>query len=169
MLKTITTALIFVLLGTVYISAEIIEDSQKYLNVLGYNAGLEDGIYKDRTKRAFVKFYSDKNKKFDGDLDEQEVDFLKYEAYKSQTVNIMIPKDVMHAFHNALPEVKAKHCSANSNWPYKDLSKLAPQPPARIYAYNSRMDNRREVQGAEATDLFILNLSEAYTDAWISN
>ncbi len=56
MLKTITTALIFVLLGTVYISAEIIEDSQKYLNALGYNAGLEDAINEDRTKRAFVKF-----------------------------------------------------------------------------------------------------------------
>ena len=75
----------------------------------------------------------------------------------------------MHAFHNALAEVKAKHCSANSDWPYKELSRLATQPPARIYGDNSRMDNRREVQGAEATDLFILNLSEAYTDAWISN
>jgi len=35
------------------------------------------------------------------------------------TVNIIVPDDVMTAFQNATPSVKAKHCSAKNDYPYR--------------------------------------------------
>ena len=84
------------------------------------------------------------------------------------TVNIIIPDDVMTAFQNAAPSVKAKHCSAKNDYPYQELAQLAAKPPKRLFGYNSRMDNGKDVEGALEADLFVLRLAEAYTDSWVS-
>ena len=84
------------------------------------------------------------------------------------TVNIIIPDDVMTAFQNAAPSVKAKHCSAKNDNPYQELAQLAAKPPKRLFGYNSRMDNGKDVEGALEADLFVLRLAEAYTDSWVS-
>ena len=84
------------------------------------------------------------------------------------TVNIIVPDDVMTAFQNAAPSVKAKHCSAKNDNPYQELAQLAAKPPKRLFGYNSRMDNGKDVEGALEADLFVLRLAEAYTDSWVS-
>jgi len=84
------------------------------------------------------------------------------------TVNFIVPNDVMTAFQNAAPSVKAKHCSAKNDYPYQELANLAQQPPKRLLGYNSRMDNRKDVPGAVETDLFVLRLTETFTDSWVS-
>jgi len=84
------------------------------------------------------------------------------------TVNIIVPNDVMTAFQNATPSVKAKHCSAKNDYPYQELAQLAAKPPKRLFGYNSRMDNGKDVEGALEADLFVLRLAEAYTDSWVS-
>ena len=84
------------------------------------------------------------------------------------TVNIRVPDDVMTAFQNATPSVKAKHCSAKNDYPYQELAQLAAKPPKRLFGYNSRMDNGKDVEGALEADLFVLRLAEAYTDSWVS-
>ena len=84
------------------------------------------------------------------------------------TVNIIVPDDVMTAFQNAIPSVKAKHCSAKNDYPYQELAQLAAKPPKRLFGYNSRMDNGKDVEGALEADLFVLRLAEAYTDSWVS-
>ena len=84
------------------------------------------------------------------------------------TVNIIVPDDVMTAFQNATPSVKAKHCSAKNDYPYQELAQLAAKPPKRLFGYNSRMDNGKDVEGALEADLFVLRLAEAYTDSWVS-
>ena len=84
------------------------------------------------------------------------------------TVNIIIPDDVMTAFQNAAPSVKTKHCSAKNDYPYQELAQLAAKPPKRLFGYNSRMDNGKDVEGALEADLFVLRLAEAYTDSWVS-
>ena len=80
----------------------------------------------------------------------------------------MVPNDVMTAFQNAPPSVKAKHCSAKNDYPYRELAQLAQKPPKRLFGYNSRMDNDKDVEGAVEADLFVLRLAEAYTDSWVS-
>ena len=80
----------------------------------------------------------------------------------------MVPNDVMTAFQNAPPSVKAKHCSAKNDYPYLELAQLAQKPPKRLFGYNSRMDNDKDVEGAVEADLFVLRLAEAYTDSWVS-
>ena len=83
-------------------------------------------------------------------------------------VNIIIPDDVMNEFLSAPQSVKEKHCSANNNYPYQEIARLVKNPPKRLFGYNSRMDNREEVEGAIQTDEFVLRMTEVYTDAWVS-
>ena len=56
----------------------------------------------------------------------------------------------------------------NSNYAYQEIARLAKNPPKRLFGYNSRMDNREDVEGAIQTDEFVLRMTEAFTDAWIS-
>lgn len=53
--------------------AGVVDESQKLLNQLGYNAGSVDGIYGGKTERALIKFYKDRSKKFDGRLSSNEL------------------------------------------------------------------------------------------------
>ena len=50
-----------------------VDDAQRMLNQLGYNAGAVDGVYGGKTKRALEAFYSDNGGAFDGKLDANEV------------------------------------------------------------------------------------------------
>ena len=88
--------------------------------------------------------------------------------HQKAPVNIIIPDDVMNKFLSAPQTIKEKHCRANNNYPYREIARLAQNPPKRLFGYNSRMDNREEVEGAIQTDEFVLRMTEAYTDAWIS-
>ena len=83
-------------------------------------------------------------------------------------VNILIPDDVMTEFLSVPQTVKEKHCSANNNHPYLEISFFSKNPPKRLFGYNSRMDNREKVGGAIQTDDFVLRMAEVYTDAWVS-
>ena len=88
--------------------------------------------------------------------------------HQKAQVNIIIPDDVMTEFLSAPQTVKEKHCSANSNQPYLEISFFSKNPPKRLFGYNSRMDNREKVEGAIQTDDFVLRMAEVYTDAWVS-
>ena len=90
------------------------------------------------------------------------------QKFHTGTVNIFVPTDVMNAFQNTTPSVKAKHCSAKNNYPYRELAQLSHKAPKRLFGYNSRMDNGKDVEGAVEADLFVLRLAEAYTDSWVS-
>ena len=87
---------------------------------------------------------------------------------EKESLNIFVPDDVFEIFQNASPTIKAKHCSAFNEHPYQEIVRLSQNPPKRIFGYNSRMDNRKEVEGAIQTDEFVLKMSEAYTDSWVS-
>ena len=41
--------------------AGVVDESQKLLNQLGYNAGSVDGIYGGKTERALIHFYKDRS------------------------------------------------------------------------------------------------------------
>ena len=72
MFKFIFSFLIAAIFGTSLI-AEIVDDAQRMLNQLGYNAGPVDGAYGRKTKAALEKFYASMGKKFDGKLDANEI------------------------------------------------------------------------------------------------
>ena len=54
-----------------------VDTAQRLLNQLGYNAGVVDGLYGGKTKRALEAFYADNGSSFDGKLDANEVADLK--------------------------------------------------------------------------------------------
>ena len=56
--------------------AGVVDESQKLLNQLGYNAGSVDGIYGGKTERALIQFYKDRAVKFDGKLSSNELNDL---------------------------------------------------------------------------------------------
>ena len=51
--------------------------AQELLTKLGYTPGPIDGAYGGKTKKAFVKLYTDQNMTFDGVVDKNELDLLK--------------------------------------------------------------------------------------------
>ena len=54
-----------------------VDTAQRLLNQLGYNAGVVDGLYGGKTRRALEEFYADNSSSFDGKLDANEVADLK--------------------------------------------------------------------------------------------
>ena len=51
--------------------------AQRLLAELGYAPGPIDGAYGGKTKKAFIKLYTDQNMIFDGVVDKNELDLLK--------------------------------------------------------------------------------------------
>lgn len=80
--------------------------------------------------------------------------------------NPFIPKDVLDQVIQSDVQQTSKFCVGNSERIFSQLQKLSESPPLKLEGYNSRMDNRDEVIGAEQLDQFVLRMSEAYTDSW---
>ena len=83
--------------------------------------------------------------------------------------NPFIPTDVIDQVSQSDVQQKLKFCVGDSERIFGQLQKLSEQPPLKLEGYNSRMDNRDDVIGAEQLDLFVLRMSEAYTDAWMTS
>ena len=54
-------SLLIINFGTLASFAGTVDEAQRILNLLGYNAGPEDGIYGEKTKRALDNFYLEIN------------------------------------------------------------------------------------------------------------
>ena len=80
---------------------------------------------------------------------------------KKTSLKIFVLGDV---FRN-LSECITNDKSEADEHPYQEIVRLSSK---RIFGYNSRMDNRKQVEGAIQTDEFVLKMSEAYTDSWVS-
>lgn len=70
--KFIVSFLTAAIFGTSLI-AETVDDAQRMLNQLGYNAGPVDGAYGRKTKAALEKLYSSMGENFNGKLDANEI------------------------------------------------------------------------------------------------
>ncbi|MEN8746507.1 MAG: peptidoglycan-binding protein, partial [Polaribacter sp.] len=71
------------------ISANDVFTAQRLLTELGYSPGPIDGAYGGKTKKAFIKLYTDQGMAFDGVVDKNELDLLKNLIAK---INRPIPK-----------------------------------------------------------------------------
>ena len=56
-----------------------VDNAQRMLNQLGYNAGPVDGAYGKKTRGALEAFYTDTGRSFDGVLDDNEINDLQAE------------------------------------------------------------------------------------------
>ena len=63
---------LFVALSSPVVSGTV-DTAQRYLNILGYDAGVVDGLYGSKTKRALTAFFADRGTKYDGTLDDAEI------------------------------------------------------------------------------------------------
>ena len=61
--------------------------AQRLLTELGYAPGPIDGAYGGKTKKAFIKLYTDQNMTFDGIVDKNELDLLKNLISKNKSFN----------------------------------------------------------------------------------
>ena len=50
-------ACVFVMYSNVYAASSEVKNVQYLLNQLGFNAGKEDGLYGNTTKKALIAFY----------------------------------------------------------------------------------------------------------------
>ena len=71
---------IFILFALISVSSPVlsstVDTAQRYLNILGYDAGAVDGLYGNKTKRALEAFFADRGTNYDGTLDDAEIDAL---------------------------------------------------------------------------------------------
>ena len=68
----ITTISIFAMSSTA-VFAGLVDQAQRMLNQLGYNAGPVDGAYGGKTRGALEAFYANSGSKFDGQLSQNEI------------------------------------------------------------------------------------------------
>ena len=89
----------------------------------------------------------------------------------SETINFLIPQDVLENFEKASGQQKSRFCKAKNN--AIDLVEAyasgLKEIPTKILGYNSRMDNEPSVPGAREAGFFVLRFSEVVTDAWAFN
>ena len=78
--------ILFLISAHFIFATEQIKRTQFLLNQLGYNAGSTDGIYGSKTNKALKKFYKNKNEKFDGTLDSNEINDLE-DSYERLFIN----------------------------------------------------------------------------------
>ncbi len=104
-------ALALSMFATTAISGTI-EEAQRMLNVLGYNAGPVDGLYGKKTKDALSDFYESQNKQFDNKLDQNELTDLENasKVYFSSKLKRKKSKHLQHANYS-------RHIAT----PYRDL------------------------------------------------
>jgi len=88
-MKKICTYLILSLTILVQHASADTAEIQRMLNVLGFNAGVADGIYGKKTQNALIKYYKSKNRTFDGDLDDNEYLDLKTDIDDQPTISIL--------------------------------------------------------------------------------
>ena len=99
--RIVQIALIAVLLmlgSTSKLFANSAFELQKMLNQLGYNAGIADGIYGKKTRRALESFYIDRNVVFDGTLNQNVFEDLKVQITNNDSPLfdvVSIPKGVL--------------------------------------------------------------------------
>jgi hypothetical protein len=77
--------------------------------------------------------------------------------------NFLLPAEVMFKFKNVPLDIKKKFCSANpkSNNHFQNI-----KPVDRIKGFNSRMDNGKNVEGANASNEFARGASVILTSLW---
>ena len=76
-LKSFVLVLSFITFGTLASGSADIKTSQTILNQLGYNVGPVDGIVGPKTLKAITRYLNDRGKKFDGEIDSNELVLLK--------------------------------------------------------------------------------------------
>ena len=75
-------ACIFLVCSSAYASSPEVKNVQYLLNQIGFNAGKEDGLYGNTTKKALVDFYESQGKIFDGSANQNEISDLILENSK---------------------------------------------------------------------------------------
>ena len=73
MIRAIIIALSLIAISPTSVFAGIVDQAQRMLNQLGYNAGPIDGAYGGRTRAALEQFYTDRSSEFDGQISQNEI------------------------------------------------------------------------------------------------
>ena len=83
-MKKLTLAFLFALplSGILEASSPDVKRAQYLLNKMGFNAGVEDGLYGRTTQNALIEFYRTKNKTYDGNLNDKKIEELESEYRK---------------------------------------------------------------------------------------
>ena len=83
-MKKLTLAFLFALSlsGVLEASSPDVKRAQYLLNKMGFNAGVEDGLYGRTTQNALIEFYRTKNKTYDGNLNDKKIEELESEYRK---------------------------------------------------------------------------------------
>lgn len=90
-----------------------------------------------------------------------------YEGVVSKATTYVVPNDVLNAFKNVDSAKKEKFCAVSGKQNTTYVEAIAGNPPERIKGWNSRMDNKKNVEGSYAS-VYAMRWSKLVTDSMVN-
>jgi len=90
-----------------------------------------------------------------------------YEGIVNRSATYVVPNDVMSAFKNVASTTKEKYCSISGPQNSTYVEAIAGNPPERIKGWNSRMDNKKNVEGSYSA-IYAMRWSKLVTDSMVN-
>ncbi len=123
--------LVITLIAQILISAAmpaLAEDTvskvQRYLNILGYDAGVVDGLYGKKTELALETFYSQRGQIDNKELDQQDVDALLKLGFSGPAAAHSPSYDILRLLPERPEEFDARPCHYEENFSFSDIEQI---------------------------------------------
>lgn len=97
---------------------------QRYLNILGYDAGVVDGLYGKKTEHALEVFYSERDQIDNNELNQQDVDALLKLGFSSPAAVRSPSYNILKILPERPEGFDARPCHYKENFSFLDIEQI---------------------------------------------
>ena len=115
---------VFLFVPSVVLAENIAFKAQRFLNILGYDAGIVDGLYGGKTKLALEEFYSDRNQSYGGKLEQKDIDALLELGFASAAGKKSKSYDMLNILPPRPENFDARPCNYKDNFWFSDIERI---------------------------------------------
>ena len=115
---------VFLFVPSVVLAENIVFKAQRFLNILGYDAGIVDGLYGGKTKLALEEFYSDRNQSYGGKLEQKDIDALLELGFASAAGKKSKSYDMLNILPPRPENFDARPCNYQDNFSFSDIERI---------------------------------------------
>lgn len=106
------------------LAEDTVSKVQRYLNILGYDAGVVDGLYGKKTERALENFYSQRGQIDNKELDQQDVDALLNLGFSGPAAVHSPSYDILRILPERPDGFDARPCNYEENLSFLDIEQI---------------------------------------------
>lgn len=123
-IRTALLAQLLISAPSVILAENTILKAQRFLNILGYDAGAVDGLYGGKTKLALEEFYSDRNQSYDGQLDQQDIVSLLELGFSAAAADKSPSYETLNVLPRRSENFDARPCNYEDNFSFSDIETI---------------------------------------------